>query len=180
MKGAIFNIFEEFIIQKFGVEVYENILQHSQIETKDPFISAGTYPDTDFYKLVGTACKLYNLPPEEAQKMFGRFTFVELAKFQPHFVEPYKSAKSFLLTVDSVIHVEVKKLYPDAYLPKFIYSEPSKNELQIIYISKRKLYSFMEGLIDGVADYFKEDIDVEFDTMLYNGEEACRFHLIFK
>ena len=179
MKGTMFNIFEEFILQKSGMGAYENILRHARTETKEAFLSAGTYPDTDFYKLVATACKLYHLPAEEAQQMFGRFTFMELAKFQPHFVQPYKSAKNFLLTVDSVIHVEVKKLYPDTYLPKFIYFEPSRHELQIIYISKRKLYSFMEGLIEGVADYFKENIDIEFDTLLYDGEEACRFHLIF-
>ena len=59
-----------------------------------------------------------------------------------------------LKTVDGVIHVEVRKLYDDTYLPVFQYQEPAEDQLIITYYSKRKLYPFMEGLIEGVSLHF--------------------------
>jgi len=180
MKGAIFNIFEDFVIKNHGVEAYEALLENTVLQTKEPFISAGNYPDSDFYSLVGTACKMLNISGEVAQKIFGHFTFNELAKSHPEFVLGFTDAKAFLLTVDGVIHKEIKKLHPDAYLPKFYYNNPKTDELEITYVSKRKLFHFMSGLIDGVADHFKQEIAQCHKEIIHEGEEACVFYLKFK
>lgn len=155
-------------------------MENTELETKEPFISAGTYPDSDFYKLVGTACKMLNITGDEAQRIFGRFSFHQLAEAHPEFVVSYNDAKSFLLTVDSVIHKEIKKLHPEAYLPKFHYNDPQPDELEITYVSKRKLYGFMSGLIDGVAQHFKQEIAQCHKEIMHEDTEACVFYLKFK
>ena len=64
-------------------------------------------------------------------------------------------------------------------LPTFTYQEPAENELIIVYYSERKLYALMEGLIDGVADYFKETIVQKHRIMKQDEHEVCEFHLQF-
>ena len=56
--------------------------------------------------------------------------------------------------------MEVKKLYPDAELPRFTSSRPSENTLELIYSSVRKMSAFAEGLIQDTALYYGEEIDI--------------------
>lgn len=115
----------------------------------------------------------------EALHSFGRFCFPKFAKKYPNLVTPYKNPKEFLKSVHSMVHIEVKKLYRDAEPPDFFYKEPADNRLIIEYSSKRKLCHFMEGLIDGVADYFKSPIKYKQTSCTLNGNKTCEFDLTF-
>ena len=53
MKGIIFNLPEEFVVETFGVDAYEEILAASELRTTDPVVGPGTYPDEDLLALVG-------------------------------------------------------------------------------------------------------------------------------
>ena len=101
----------------------------------------------------------------------------------PKLVPIYKqafNAKSFLNSIESVIHVEVHKMYENAYTPTFDYQDTGENELVIRYKSKRKLYALMEGLIIGVGEHFNCTINQRIETVnLDSGEEVADFHLAF-
>ena len=180
MKGIIFNIAEAFIRTEYGDEAYDKIVSHSSFQTNEPFVGPGTYPDSDFLEMVGKAISELGLEPAIFLKKFGHFAFFKLAERHPNFLSGMEHPKDFLKTVNDVVHVEVRKLYSQAYLPTFTYADPSEDELVITYHSKRKLYPFMEGLIDGVATYFKTPILQEQVIYQKNGEEFCDFKLKFE
>ena len=75
--------------------------------------------------------------------------------------------------------MEVRKLYQDSQLPVFQYSDPSKDELIITYFSKRKLYPFLEGMINGVSDFFKVGIIQTHKIYEKDGVELCDYYLKF-
>lgn len=179
MKGIIFNIAESFILSISDEDTLEEIMEHCDLETSDPFVAPGTYPDTDFIEIVKNASRRFKLSIDEFLRQFGQFTFGKLADRYSNFVEPYNHPKAFLKTVDAVIHVEVRKLYDGTQLPSFQYQEPSENELIITYYSKRKLYALMGGLIEGVADYFGTSIKQRTRIYSKEDEEYCDFHLTF-
>jgi hypothetical protein len=179
MKGIIFNITEKFIIDKFGEEKFDEIMGACILETSAPFVGPGTYPDSDLMQIIIKASERLNIEPFELVKQLGQYSFFKLAERFPDYVTPYSHPKDFLKTVDGMIHVEVKKLYTDTQLPTFDYSEPSANELIITYYSKRKLYAFMEGLINGVAEYFKHPIKQSHTIYQKDGVELADFKLIF-
>jgi hypothetical protein len=52
MKGIIFNILEDFTNEKFGEDEFDFIVEKSILETTDPFVGPGTYPDSDLFKIV--------------------------------------------------------------------------------------------------------------------------------
>lgn len=179
MKGIIFNIAEGFITDTFGEDSLEDIIANSDLETTEPFVGPGTYPDSDLIEIVKKSSEKFDMTVDEFMKELGCYTFDKLAERFPNFVEPYNHPKPFLKTVENVIHVEVRKLYQDTRLPTFQYAEPSDKELIITYYSERKFYALMEGLIEGVADYFGVPIEQSHKIYENNGKELCDFHLKF-
>ena len=179
MKGIIFNLFEGFIVESFGQDSYDEIYESANLQTKEPFVGPGTYPDADLMSLVKKACELHKLPPNDTVRSFGKYCFGGLAAKYPQFVTPFKNPKDFLLSVESVIHMEVRKLYHDAITPSFTYRNPSANRLIIEYRSQRKLCMLMEGLIEGTGDYYKAPIIQKQTLCTHKGAKHCEFDLTF-
>lgn len=175
----MFNALENFITATYGEEVADKIFEESQLKTKDPFVGPGTYPDDDFHTLIRVTMEELKLTKDELMFDFGKFTFTELRTRFPKFVEKFTHPKDFLKTVEDIIHVEVKKVMQDAYLPKFQYTEPSDRELTITYFSKRKMYKLMEGIIEGVAEYFQVNTHQKQNIYEIDGQEYCDFYLRF-
>lgn len=179
MKGIIFNLLEQFISDNFGEERYEEILASCPLVTQEPFVGPGTYPDEDFLKLTARAVESLALSAPDALRAFGKYCFPKLAEKFPGFVSPHKDPKSFLMTVDGVIHVEVRKLFDGASVPNFVYREPSRDTLIIEYSSERKFCHFMEGLIDGVGAHYNVPIQRKQTRCMLNRDPVCEFHLNF-
>lgn len=179
MKGVVFNLFEQFISQNWGEEIYEQILAESSIETAEPFVGPGTYPDADFLAIVVKATETVGVELPVAIRAFGKFCFPKLAEVFPHFVQTHQHPKAFLKTIDSVIHVEVRKLFKDAETPEFRYEDPGPQQLVLIYKSPRKLYEFAEGLLEGVSEYFQSPIQYTRTVRIENEQEVAVFDLTF-
>jgi len=179
VKGIIFNVAEKFLREKYGDDSFDLILEQCHLITREPFVDPGTYPDEDLLEIVTQTVNHLQLNDNEFLMELGAFTFHQLAKAYPGFVENHTDPKEFLKTVDSIIHVEIRKLYKDSYLPQFLYKEPTSNTLIITYYSKRKLYDLMGGLIQGVGEYFDHKIVQTREIRNENGRELCDFILTF-
>lgn len=178
MKGVIFNALEEFIVAGFGPAAYEQILSRCPLHTKEPFVGPGTYPDADLMKIVEASVKHLGLEPKTALRHFGRFLFHELARKYPRFLEGHLSSQTFLPTVESVIHIEVKKIDARAELPKFRF-EYFGNTLKMTYSSKRKLCDVAMGMIEGSAEYFGERVEVRHPCCMHKNDEICVFEVAY-
>lgn len=180
MKGEIFNLLESFVCENFGEEQFERIYDAALplMITKEPFVGPSTYPDSDFLNLVGETIAQLEITLDEGARAFGKYCFPRLGSKIPGYLTQFSHPKDFLLTLHDVIHVEVKKILLNSEPPEFRYEDLGDNTLVMIYRSKRKLYSFAEGLFDGVAEYFQVPIQVvRTVTDPLNGE--CRFELKF-
>lgn len=179
MKGVVFNLLEAFVVENWGEEAYEEILGLCPLQTKEPFVGPGTYPDLDLFTIATISAERIGVPLPEALRGFGRFAFPHLARKFPDYAKNAKDAKTFLMGVDSVIHVEVRKLMPDAVTPKFDYSGDVKDGLNVRYQSTRKLCSFMEGLLDGLGDYYSSQVLHEQTACMHRGADHCDFVVRF-
>ena len=179
MKGVIFNILEDFVVDGWGEDAYDEILSMCPVSAHGPFVGPGTYPDAELFAIAGAAAKKLGVPLSDALRAFGSFTFPKLAARYPMFLDGAEDAKTFLQSVHSVIHVEVRKLYPQAITPAFQYEDTGSDSLRVLYTSKRKLCQFMEGMIAGVGTHFRENIAVTHSACLLEGADACVFDLRF-
>lgn len=117
MKGVIFTVFEEFLVDSFGDDVLEDVYAAVPEVGDAAFVSVESYPDEWLMALVRATCVRVGLERNTAIRTFGRFAFRHLAGAYPVFLEAHTHPKTFLAAVDGVIHVEVRKLFRGAQTP---------------------------------------------------------------
>lgn len=175
MKGIVFNILNEMIEEQLGMEAWDTLL--TQTELDGIYVATQTYPDEELLTLVAAAQAHTGVPAADLIRAFGEYMVPRFAKNYPVFFENEDNLKSFLLTVDQVIHVEVRKLYPEAGLPEFQYEDRDDDSLTMIYRSPRKLCALAEGLIAGSAKHFNQSYDLAHDICMLNGSDHCKLEL---
>lgn len=178
MKGIIFNTLEELVEEKFGFEMWDSILNSVELESEGIYSSVGTYDDAELFAIVGKLSEKTKVSIRDLVITFGTYLAPKLQASFPVFFEP-KNYKDFLKNVHDVIHVEVRKLYPEAGLPEITYEDPSENELVMNYFSERKLCALGEGLIQGTANVYKQNVEIKHTKCLLNNDDCCRFELSF-
>jgi hypothetical protein len=112
-------------------------------------------------------------------RWFGRTVLPVLYQKYPVFFEPHRDTRGFLLTLNEVIHPEVRKLYPGAQVPKFDFDTSSAEVLRMGYYSSRHLCAFGLGLIEGAADHYHEQVRIEQPLCTQRGDPKCLFELSF-
>ena len=178
MKGIVFNLLEEVVSHDYGEEVWDDLLEAATVE--GAYTSLGSYPDEDLLKLVGAASSVLDLPADEIVRWFGRSAIPLLAGKYPDFFAPHDSARSFVLTLNSIIHPEVRKLYPGADVPVFDYDTSSEDVLVMGYESARKMCSFAEGLLEGAASHYGERATIQQPKCMKRGDQKCMLEISFQ
>jgi hypothetical protein len=75
------------------------------------------------------------------------------------------------------VHVEVRKLYPDAELPTFDTSRTDDNTMVMVYRSTRPFADLARGLIEGCIVHYGEPVDVHMEDLSDEGRTHVRFTL---
>jgi Haem-NO-binding len=177
MKGVVFNLLEEIVSRDYGENTWDELLDAAELD--GAYTSLGSYPDADLFALVAAASSALDLPPEQVVRWFGRNALPLLADSYPQFFEPHDSARSFVLTLNDIIHPEVRKVYPGADVPVFDFDTSSDDVLVMGYASKRRLCAFAEGLIEGAADHYGEEVSIKQPECMLRGDPKCLLDISF-
>jgi hypothetical protein len=171
MKGVVFALLQQVVSEEYGENTWDDLLDAAGVE--GAYTSVSTYPDEEMTRLVDAASATLKIPPDQVLTWFGRRCMPLFASGYPHFFEGHSSARSIALALNDVIHPEVRKLFPGAYVPEFGFETTGDNQLTISYQSTRRLCAFAEGLLHGAADHFGEKVDVVHTKCMKHGDEAC-------
>jgi Haem-NO-binding len=177
MKGIIFNLLEEVVTEQFGEKTWDQLLDQAQVEGS--FTSLGNYPDEDLFKLVAAASAALKQTPDAVVRWFGVRALPLLARKYPAFFDRHQSTRPFILTLNGIIHPEVRKLYPGADTPEFDFDTSSSEVLVMNYRSKRKLCSLVEGFTEGAATHYNETVSIQHPLCMHRGDECCRLEFSF-
>lgn len=161
MKGIVFNVFTELVDQMWGEAMTETIIEKAHLPSGGAYSGVGTYCFQEMVALVTVLSAETSLSPSDLQKAFGAFLYGKLAEKYPLFKAEDDTLFSFLEKIEDTIHVQVKKLYPEAELPSFRYHKPDADTLELTYQSKRPFADLCEGLIQGAIKSFGDRIDME-------------------
>jgi hypothetical protein len=160
MKGIVFTEFLEFIGQERDADFVDDVIAESGVPSGGSYTAVGTYEFSELGALLGSYCRLAQAAPAAALNGFGKhLARVFQTKF-PDFFTECPGVIDFLRNVEAHIHVEVRKLYPDAELPRFETIEHSDRTLVMDYSSCRPLADLATGLIEGVAAYYQQAVSV--------------------
>lgn len=175
MKGVVFNILEDMVVEKGGVVLWQKLLNKAGVEGS--YISVDTYEDAELFKIVHEVQQALDLPLEDVIRSFGDFMFAKLAERYPMFVEAESDLFGFLQSIEPVIHLEVKKLYTEANLPSIGCDEGDSDSLIMNYRSPRKLCILAEGLIQGAATYYQTPINIDHDVCMHRESDHCELKI---
>jgi hypothetical protein len=177
MKGIVFNLLEEVVTQDYGADTWDVLLESACVD--GAYTCMGSYSDEEMNKLVGAASHMLTIPPEEVLRWFGRRSMSVLGQQYPVFFQNHSSTRPFLLTLNDIIHPEVRKLYPGADVPVFDFDNSSDEALLMVYRSHRKLCALAHGFIEGAAAYYQESVRFEQTKCMLHGDPECVFRISF-
>lgn len=171
MKGIVFRLLEEVVVDEFDERTWDALLSGADLEGS--YTAVGSYPDEELFSLVAQASAATGMSADDVVIWFGRRAIPRFRDRYPSFFEGHTSARSMVLSLNDVIHPEVRKLFPGAYVPEFDFDEVGDDGIRLGYQSTRKLCSFAEGLILGAADHFGEQVDVAHELCMKRGDDRC-------
>lgn len=177
MKGIVFTEFLDLVGDRFGEEIVDRIIEESDLASGAAYTAVGTYDHAEIITLVSKLSAATQIPVPDLLRTYGSHLFHRFAEHYPHLFSGIGSCFDFLAQIDNYIHVEVRKLYPDAELPEIHCERKGDDRLELTYQSGRPLAYFAEGLIRGSVAHFGESVDVEMMDITADGTHA-RFELV--
>ncbi len=175
MKGVVFTNFLEMVEQKWSPDFADQLIESTDLPSRGIYTAVGTYPHTEMVSLVVRLSEMSGITVPDLLRAYGEYLFGQFVRLYPVFFQGVSSAMDFVASIDAVIHVEVRKLYPDAELPKFVVEERTPNLLRIRYVSERHLADLAEGLLAGCIAHFGESqtIRLERHDLPQTGSPVC-------
>lgn len=177
MKGVIFNVVEDAVVESHGEAAWDAILDAAGL--RGSWTAIGDYPDAELLAVVRAGSGVLDVDPDELTRDLGHAALFGLARRYPAFVEPHTDPRSFLLTLNDVIHPEVRKLHPAARPPRFEFELTAEQTLLVDYHSHRPLCRLADGMIRGAAAWFGETAEVVHETCARGSDTHCRLRCTF-
>lgn len=175
MKGIIFTEFLELVEEKFGLAMVDQIIEQSELKSEGIYTAVGTYEFGEMLQLITHLSKNTDIAVDDLLMVYAEHLFAALIRTHPDLVEHYKSPLDLLASIESHIHVEVKKIYADAELPTFEIEERTENKLIMIYKSDRALYTLGKGLMLETFKLFKVPVEIDYEKLNEKGTEVRFF-----
>jgi hypothetical protein len=178
MKGIVFTEFLEMVEDRFSPAIADGIITAADLSSSGAYTAVGTYDHTELIHLVTHLSTVTGIAGPDLVRAFGTHLFGRFVTSYPQLFDGIGSVFAFLERLDGYIHVEVRKLYPDAELPHFACTIVEPHTLTLTYRSARPFADFAEGLLLGCIAHFDEPIDVHRVDLPGAPGTAARFALI--
>ncbi len=175
MKGIVFTEFLEMVESRFSPELADSIIESANLPSGGAYTTVGTYDHNEMLELVSCLSKETGTSTAELTRSFGAHLFKRFSVLFPKYFDGVDSSFRFLELIESYIHVEVRKLYPEAELPSFECDTSEPGCLRLTYHSTRPFAALAEGLIRGCLDHYGETADIEVDDLSNGAGTAARF-----
>lgn len=172
MRGIVFTEFLVLVEDKFGLEMVDRIIFQSNLASEGAYTTIGTYSFSEMLSLLQNLSKNTSISIDNLLLAYGEHFFFALDKSYPGLFASYKDPIELLSSIESHIHLEVKKIYPDSEVPLFIVLEKRDDYLVMIYKSSRAMHHFGLGLMNKTFEYFNTTATIEIEKIKEDGTEV--------
>jgi hypothetical protein len=172
MKGIVFTEFLELVEAKFGLEMVDQIITSSKLESEGVYTSVGTYKFSEMLQLLQHLSENTGVSIDNLLLVYAEHFFSVLESSYPGLLATYNDPIEMLASIENHIHVEVMKIYPDAELPTFEIVERTKDSLIMIYKSSRAMHHFGLGLMNKTFEHFNSKASIVLEKIKDDGTEV--------
>jgi hypothetical protein len=161
LKGIVFTEFLDMASQRFGDDLVDDMIDDAKPPHGGAYTSVETYPHTEMVALVSSMAHRTGLAVDALLEVFGRHLFGRFYVRYPSFMDSTPDVLSFLMGIETIVHTDVRKLYPDAQLPQFETTRLSPDQIAMHYQSIHDFSALAVGLIKGCAEHYRCELVIE-------------------
>ncbi|MCL5128195.1 MULTISPECIES: heme NO-binding domain-containing protein [unclassified Algibacter] len=172
MKGIVFTEFLDLVEDKFGLEMVDRIITSSTLDSEGVYTAVGTYSFSEMLQLLQHLSENTGISIDNLLLVYAEHFFSVIEKSYPGLLATYKDPIEMISSVENHIHVEVRKIYPDAELPTFEVVEKTENSLILIYKSSRAMHHFGLGLMNKTFEHFNSTAKIDLENIKEDGTEV--------
>jgi hypothetical protein len=175
MMGVIFNVIEDAVTRAHGADTWDALLDMAGLDGS--YSALGNYKDAELGAIVTAAAEKLGTDERSVLRWAGQAAMPILAERFPQMFDAHSGSVEMVRALNTLIHPEVRKLYPGAVCPHFGFAAAEGGRLRMLYNSPRRLCALVEGFLAGVAEHFGEHLTVEKETCMHDGAASCTFRL---
>lgn len=172
MKGIVFTELLDLVEDKFGLEMVDEIITASTLDSEGVYTAVGTYSFSEMLQLLGHLSKNTGISIDDLLLVYAEHFFSVINKSYPGLLETYNDPIEMISSIENHIHVEVRKIYPDAELPTFELIDKTENSLILIYKSSRAMHHFGLGLMNKTFEHFNSKAIIDLEKIKGDGTEV--------
>ncbi|HEX4871601.1 MAG TPA: heme NO-binding domain-containing protein [Nevskiaceae bacterium] len=177
MRGVIFTELMDMVEARMGLAMKDRVLTRAAFAHGGAYTNVGNYPSQELDRLVTLLAEESGLPRAALLEAYGEYLLEYFVREYEAFFEVAGSALAFLARIESYIHLEVRKLYPQAELPHFDYPVVEPHRLVMEYRSPRGLADVALGLIKATLRHYGEPLRLEVERLDGEAGRHARFTL---
>ncbi|MDG0996165.1 MAG: heme NO-binding domain-containing protein [Gammaproteobacteria bacterium] len=171
MKGIVFTSFISFLENELGLIETESIIIKADLNSACAYTTVGSYDFKELLHLILLSSQSFKITPKHVSQRFGSYLFTTLTSSSPQYVKNKHSCFELFETINNVIHMEVKSIYPETTPPRVHFKRISSSAATLHYQSHRCLGDVMYGVIEGAGNYFNEKLLIERNRLNKKGSE---------
>lgn len=154
MKGIVFVELLKMAEGLLGEDAVDAVIDAANLPSGGAYTTIGNYPCAELTTLVQGFSATSGVAADELQRLFGHWMMQVFSTHYPEFFRTNPDALAMLQSIETEIHVEVTKLYPESELPRFDARRIAPDRLELDYASPRPLAPFCHGLIEGCLAHY--------------------------
>ncbi|RKD21586.1 Methyl-accepting chemotaxis protein [Caminicella sporogenes DSM 14501] len=167
MKGTVVSTWINTLENLYGKEIVDKAISKVGWQKNRVITPLEDIHDNEPMVIVEEVANLTNKTPGEVWREIGRKNIETFSKWFPSYFERF-SLKGFLMMMDDV-HTQLTKMIKGAKPPRLIATETAPKEIEILYESKRGMFDYFLGLLEGSAKFFNEKMEYNIlDSGKYN------------
>ena len=176
MRGIVVVGLEDYICSEYGLSQWHKAIDACLDKDNQLILAAEYYDDETVIEIITFLSEQLDIPITDFITVFGKHLFKTLQGFYSFLLDDIDSFNILLMSLDQVIHSNVKKVHPDAQVPKFTIDSHTEG-WTVKYESERKLCYLAIGLFHGAAEYFGIKINLEHLKCMHNDSDHCLFEI---
>ena len=163
MIGTIFVEFLGHVEEKFGLDTVDQIIDKldGKLSTGGAYTTVGNYPHGELLALAVALCSVDSKTMPQVVHDFAEHLMQAFYDGHAGYFGSSPDVFDFLLSVGSVIHADVRKLYPDARPPEVSGQLQTDGTLMLHYASYRPLAELALALTVMSGRFFGQPLAID-------------------
>ncbi len=158
MLGIVFTELLDHIEDEGSLDLVDAVLAQADVE--GAYTAVGHYPDAELDRILTAYAQVTGRDVHDVHRTTGQRLFDRFMRHHPYLVGRYATALDLLQNLETHVHEEVRKLYPDSRPPTFHTLVRDDGVIELTYTSHRHLHAFAHGLLEGCFTHYGLGVDV--------------------